>query len=308
MDMDGVESSPAGERDVKGRQEKLAVYEVLGPGGWVMHRRGTWFAAVLILLLAWAAYAGKADGGAGSSLSGNGRIDQASAERSCRRSSAATSSGPAGGTAVLSFVQGGVRATLAGPCKVKVAANGVHMLSGTAARVSRPEVQQGQPVAVDINVNKMGGQAQRVADQPPEITLVTNAASMEPPARRLASATGRGAAKHHNSHQQPRRYDRKWPVAAGADGFTVPADQALTPGKDYMVYALFVDDNGHHQAEPMRLKVMAPQAAAGLKARAEAAHAEAAAHPDDTTPLVQLVNLYTDNGLYSLALQDYAPL
>ncbi len=64
---------------------------------------------------------------------------------------------PAGSSAVLSFVSGGVRSRVTGPCKFRLSASGVEMLSGAPAVVSRAAESASAPLAAGVNLDKIGG-------------------------------------------------------------------------------------------------------------------------------------------------------
>ncbi|MHB2021349.1 MAG: hypothetical protein ACYCW6_30820 [Candidatus Xenobia bacterium] len=276
-----------------------------------MRVRRLWMVACLLLMLGVASYGDDPPMVAlVSSLSGAAKVNHTAAALLSPLASGDVVELQPGASAVLSFVDGGTRVTLHGPCRASVNRKGVTMLAGRDAHIDRPKLEKGGSLAMTINVNRMGGVTQRAVPDEYDVTFVGDRITMlTTPHFAWHIKAGFAPRTMHVRIKQVDAYDEKWQVPAGADGFTVPPDHALAAGGTYQVSLWFEDENqDHHQGKSTYLQVLSADELRQLQAQAASTQAALKQHPEDTTPLVQLINRYRDEHLYGPALEAVAQL
>lgn len=205
---------------------------------------------------------------------------------------------PAGAELSLSFVQGGLRERLKGPCLARLEATGAKVLEGAPAVTMRPaEGSDSAALPRGLNLDKIGGLRRG------ELRFVNDPVSL----------TSRPVLRWVSSE----RFPELEVMIEEAGTFKrvlkqrVPPEPArmqveLSPGKSYLLsLTAFRADGSHIPNEPLpvSLRVLSSEETERYEALAREARMELQAHPDDLAPLNELLAAYLAEELYAPALE-----
>ncbi len=203
---------------------------------------------------------------------------------------------PAGAELSLSFVQGGLRERLKGPCLARLEPTGVKMLEGAPAVTMRPAEGESAALPTGLNLDKIGGLRRG------ELRFVNDPVSL----------TSRPVLRWVSSE----RFPELEIMIEEAGTFKrvlkqrVPPEPArlqveLSPGKSYLLsLTAFRADGSHIPNEPLpvSLRVLSSQETERYEALAREARMELQAHPEDLAPLNELLAAYLSEELFGPAL------
>lgn len=204
---------------------------------------------------------------------------------------------PAGAELSLSFVQGGLRERLKGPCLARLEATGVKVLEGDPAATMRPAESNAATLPTGLNLDKIGGLRRG------ELRFVNDPVSL----------TSRPVLRWVSSE----RFSELEVMIEEAGTFKrvlkqrVPPEPArlqveLSPGKSYLLsLTAFRADGSHIPNEPLPvpLRVLSSEESERYEALAREARMQVQAHPEDLAPLSELLAAYLSEELYAPALE-----
>jgi hypothetical protein len=201
-----------------------------------------------------------------------------------------------GGRATLSFVRGGTRVYLKGPCEVRVEERGVQVLSSKSpdrVRIVNPTARGTALVPGQVNLDRMGGRLMRPAMMP-SVGLTTDPAVKTP--RPTITWTTRGKLKDLElsivqGGQTKPMYTAKLPGTARQH--TLPTHKSLVHGSEYLLVLKGRTASGAQVLAKRSLAVLPREDVATVTAAEAEAARQYEADSTDISPLVVLLSIYT---------------
>jgi len=210
----------------------------------------------------------------------------------------------AGGQITLTFVKGGVRAQVSGPSSVRVDETGVTLISGdkSAVKSTAPQSRGAIQLAAGVNIQQVGGVRTRAQIREVLITSDQFTIDARPTITWNAAGTFDRFDAGATENAEPFTELLKVSAPGTARSVTLPEGKSLLAGKQYDVYVTGWRGRGRVEHAQI-LELLDAETAAGIVAARKEAEAQFAASPQDITPLVLLIGVYTDNNLFGPAIE-----
>lgn len=207
---------------------------------------------------------------------------------------------PNGSSVTLSFVKGGARKQVTGPATATVTASGVEGTSNVVDRT--PGARAAVLMPNNVNIQQMGGMRSRAGARGLRITSDEVTSDVRP--------TFTWTAEQPYDRFDVIVYDTAddatvYKATFGGDKhqITLPKTTCLQYGHTYTVQLTGYQEGSRTQAEEFTLDVLDEAAAKKVTEARQAADEQFKAAPEDVTPLVLLMTVYSDNSLYTPALE-----
>ncbi|MBM3465125.1 MAG: hypothetical protein FJX76_23750 [Armatimonadetes bacterium] len=211
----------------------------------------------------------------------------------------------AGGKATVSLMKGGVRYKTIGPATVEVAQETVKLLQGSLTSLEGGQAAATRTAALlpaNVDIQRMGGVRNR-SDSEIVIKIDDTVADVTPA---MTWETRRDFDHFEVSVEEQQdafAIIYKKTIPGNMRSFQVPADATLKFGNQYMIHLVgYGKDGKPSEATPRDIEVLDKATSDRVTAARTETETQYAAAPDDVSPLVVLISVYTENGLTTPAL------